>query len=362
MLAADKDRLVFEIKQKALALRKQELEMIVSRYTNLAGLCSIMAGFSFDAIVELEFPERFEDGTIPDDHILHMLKPVFYLACSISLTLSLYVVAVASFTVVHGHQLALLGAHANSLDRAVAVMLKQHNPLFVTSSSAMICVIIASTSIAWIKMDPPFAMAATIVFGVMMSATALALRRLDIQLSKSYLIHGDMRVLGSEGVGQVDLTRLYAVGGDVQLRRDTTYGGAGSEGRSSVRGALRRLQTWLRWTWGGDTSGSGANPKAGCQGGDSAICATQKPSALHFTLDAVTCYGMDHSASISQTDIAASTTHSITTSSVQSTPQGIRAAHLDHEAMGHVHPHPPQRDESNAKSVAFTKRIMTIPV
>jgi len=255
MLAADKDRLVYEIKQKALSLRKQELEMIVSRYNNLAALCSIMAGFSFDAIVELEFPEMYEDGTLPDNHILHALKPVFYLSCSLSLALSLYVVAVASFTVVYGHQLALLGSHARSLDKAVAVMLKQHNPLFVTSSSAMICVIIAATSIAWIKMDPPFAMVSTMVFVVMLAATARALHRLRSQLNRSYyLIHGDMRVLGNGGTGQVDLTRLDAAGGEVQLRRDTTYGN--SNDRRSIRATLRSWMPWL-WTAGSADRGGG---------------------------------------------------------------------------------------------------------
>jgi len=372
MLAADKDRLVYEIKQKALSLRKQELEMIVSRYNNLAGLCSIMAGFSFDAIVELEFPERFEDGTIPHDHILQMLKPIFYLACSLSLSLSLYVVAVASFTVVYGHQLALLGAHANSLDKAVAVMLKQHNPLFVTSSSAMICVVIAATTIAWIKMDPPFAMTATIIFGVMMAATMLALRRLNIQLSKSYLIHGDMHVLGNGGSGQVDLTRLYAIGGEVQVKRDTTYGGIGSEERRSVLGALRRLQAWMPWSWGGDASSNGAYPKAGRQGGDSTIhaksggwrenaecqdggnprdLAAQKPSMLHqhFTRDAANCYEMDPSAPISPIDTAASTMYSNIASSAHSTPRDIRAADLDLDPTG----------QSKAKSVVFTKQMRT---
>lgn len=380
---------MYEIKQKALALRKQELEMIVSRYNNLAALCSIMAGFSFDAIVELEFPEQFEDGTIPDGHIMHMLKPVFYLACSLSLSLSLYVVAVASFTVVYGHQLALLGAHDNSLDRAVAVMLKQHNPLFVTSSAAMICVIIASTTISWIKMDPPFAIAASTVFLVMMAATVLALRRLDIQLSKSYLIHGDMRVLGNGGTGQIDLTRLHATGGEVQVRRDTTYGCTGSEGRRSGRAALRRFQNWLPWSWGGAAPRSGPDAEAGRQGDDDAVCAKsagwgeaapckdcentrdlapQKPSGLPelFTRDAADCYQSDRSAAVptSPTETVASTVHSFIASFTHSTARAVRAANVERERdpMGPVPVHTLQREESKAKSVVFTKRMMTPPV
>ena len=34
--------------------------MLVSRYNNLAGRCSIAAGFSFDALIEIDFEEADE--------------------------------------------------------------------------------------------------------------------------------------------------------------------------------------------------------------------------------------------------------------------------------------------------------------
>ena len=54
MLAADKDRLIANVKQTALQLRQKELEYYVERYSNLATQSSILAGFAFDGLVELD--------------------------------------------------------------------------------------------------------------------------------------------------------------------------------------------------------------------------------------------------------------------------------------------------------------------
>ena len=54
MLAADKDRLIAGLKQNSLQLRQKELEYYIERYTNIATQASILAGFSFDALVELD--------------------------------------------------------------------------------------------------------------------------------------------------------------------------------------------------------------------------------------------------------------------------------------------------------------------
>ena len=54
MLAADKDRLIANVKQNALQLRQRELEYYVERYSNLATQASIIAGFAFDGLVELD--------------------------------------------------------------------------------------------------------------------------------------------------------------------------------------------------------------------------------------------------------------------------------------------------------------------
>ena len=89
MLAADKDRLIAAVKQNALTLRHKELDYFVERYTNIAtqvrpqslssplsktsldsffshpmhfkiSQASILAGFAFDSLVELEITEAMQ--------------------------------------------------------------------------------------------------------------------------------------------------------------------------------------------------------------------------------------------------------------------------------------------------------------
>ena len=73
MLAADKDRLIASAKQTALQLRHKELDYYIERYSNLATQSSILAGFAFDSLVELE---------IHDNGHAKWVESVFYTAGS----------------------------------------------------------------------------------------------------------------------------------------------------------------------------------------------------------------------------------------------------------------------------------------
>ena len=171
MLAASKDTLVAGLKQNALMLRHKELEYYVERYSNITtqastsaatalttalstaaltitatpttlssrtppssppppsppprsppppslpppspAQASILAGFAFDSLVELEIPNNVYESRAA-------VVSVYYIAASSTMALSLYTVCVSSFATVYGHRLALQGP-TGSVDRAVAV-------------------------------------------------------------------------------------------------------------------------------------------------------------------------------------------------------------------------------------------------
>ena len=100
MLAADKDRLVAGLKQHALHLRQKELEYYVERYSNITTQASILAGFAFDSLVELEIPEKWMTQRSG-------ICTVYYIAASCTMAFALYTVCVSSFATVYGHRLAL---------------------------------------------------------------------------------------------------------------------------------------------------------------------------------------------------------------------------------------------------------------
>ncbi len=86
MLQADKQVLLAGVKRNALELRQRELEFHVERYTNLATQASVVAGFSFESLVELEVPE----GTNP------LLSSFYFVFGSAAMALASYVLCAAS--------------------------------------------------------------------------------------------------------------------------------------------------------------------------------------------------------------------------------------------------------------------------
>ena len=131
------------MKKDALELRNKELDFNVERYTNLATQASVMAGFSFESLVELEVPE----------HTNEYLSSIYFVFGSLAMSLSLYVLCVSSFCCVYGHRLALQGPHG-SLERAVVLMIAYRSHIFATAGVALANLVAAAICMSWIKMGP----------------------------------------------------------------------------------------------------------------------------------------------------------------------------------------------------------------
>lgn len=141
MLQADKQVLLARTKQSALELRQRELEFHVERYTNLATQASIVAGFSFESMIELEIPEGTNEWVL-----------AFYFVFGASaMALALYVVCIASFACVFGHRLALQGPHG-SLEKAVHILIDHRIHIFFTAGVSLAFLVLTAVLLAWIKM------------------------------------------------------------------------------------------------------------------------------------------------------------------------------------------------------------------
>ena len=165
MLAADKDRLIASAKQTALQLRHKELDYYIERYSNLATQASIIAGFAFDSLVELEI----QPPPIGPAHA-KWVEAFYYTAGSCCMAFALYTLCVASFAIVYGHRLALQGP-TGSVERAVAVMMKSRASIFISFALALFCLLTAATAMAWVKMGDAAA-GVTGVFGLLFQMAA----------------------------------------------------------------------------------------------------------------------------------------------------------------------------------------------
>ena len=151
MLQADKQKLLTDAKRNALELRQLELDFNVERFTNLATQASVIAGFSFESLVELEVPE--------DTH--WMLSSAYFIFGSAAMAISLYCLVVASFACVLGHRLALQGPHG-SLERAVNIMVSHRVHIFSAAGVSLLCLVFAAVLMSWIKMGPAAVVVSTI--------------------------------------------------------------------------------------------------------------------------------------------------------------------------------------------------------
>ena len=281
MLQADKQLLLAGVKRNALGLRQRELEFNVERYTNLATQASVIAGFSFESLVELEVPE----GT----HWL--LSSVYFVFGSSAMALSLYVLCVASFGVVFGHRLALQGPHG-SLERAVTILISHRLHLFSVAGLALACLVLAAVCMSWIKMGA----AAAVVSGIFVAffvAVAWRLRLMavlfDIPLQQ--LVTGAVTVAPPNQPAHAGLDLSHLNPGARAAAASSSSGAAGGA-------AGLRYQEFLdeeeRIDGAGGAGGAGGGGAGGGGGGAAGLASPPRPVSLQAGAGAGSVYHEGH--------------------------------------------------------------------
>ena len=182
MLAADKDRLVARLKQNALTLRQKELEYYVERYSNITTQASILAGFAFDSLVELDITEAMEQTLT--DRGLHWMQTAYYISASMTMAFALYTLCVSAFATVYGHRLALQGPQG-SHDVAVETLRHESVLIFVAFGLSLVSMIVCACAMAVIAFGPGAA-AACAVFMTSLLAQAWRLCVLTSELKANH--------------------------------------------------------------------------------------------------------------------------------------------------------------------------------
>ena len=247
------------VKRNALELRQRELEFHVERYTNLATQASVVAGFSFESLVEIEVPE----GTHP------LLSSCYFIFGSSAMALALYVLCVASFACVFGHRLALQGPHG-SLERAVHILIQHRAHIFTAAGVSLFCLVGAAVLMAWMKMG----YAAFVVTLIFLAFAYFVYVRLMLMFD-TFAIPDDQLVTGATRVhnpcgsgGAVDLSRLNPASRSYGAAR-ACGGSPASEpvGDSSIPPQLRMQQQQPPAAAGAATTAAAAAGGGGGSGG-----------------------------------------------------------------------------------------------
>ena len=283
MLQADKQLLLAGVKRNALGLRQRELEFNVERYTNLATQASVIAGFSFESLVELEVPE----GT----HWL--LSSVYFVFGSSAMALSLYVLCVASFGVVFGHRLALQGPHG-SLERAVTILISHRLHLFSVAGMALACLVLAAVCMSWIKMGA----AAAVVSGIFVAffvAVAWRLRLMavlfDIPLQQ--LVTGAVTVAPPNQPAHAGLDLSHLNPGARAAAASSSSGAAGGAAGLRYQEFLDEEER-IDGAGGAGGAGGGGAGGGGGGGGAAGLASPPRPVSLQAGAGAGSVYHEGH--------------------------------------------------------------------
>ena len=283
MLQADKQLLLAGVKRNALGLRQRELEFNVERYTNLATQASVIAGFSFESLVELEVPE----GT----HWL--LSSVYFVFGSSAMALSLYVLCVASFGVVFGHRLALQGPHG-SLERAVTILISHRLHLFSVAGLALACLVLAAVCMSWIKMGA----AAAVVSGIFVAffvAVAWRLRLMavlfDIPLQQ--LVTGAVTVAPPNQPAHAGLDLSHLNPGARAAAASSSSGAAGGAAGLRYQEFLDEEER-IDGAGGAGGAGGGGAGGGGGGGGAAGLASPPRPVSLQAGAGAGSVYHEGH--------------------------------------------------------------------
>ena len=150
MLAAERQVLDAHLRNELQNLRLLEINNIVNRFEKSLTPATLIAGFCFAAMAELEVLETERVG-----YLSHIFQAVFYISAIIALALSLLVLCVSTMGIVFAQRLGVQATAEQSSSHTL--MVAELNSAFVSVLIAlalsMVFVLIAALAMVWTK-DP----------------------------------------------------------------------------------------------------------------------------------------------------------------------------------------------------------------
>ena len=100
MLSADKDLLLAKLNQDLLSLHLLELNTVLNRFQNTIAISSLVGGFAFAAIIEVELNENEEEERRMKER--YVAEGIFFTSASLTLALAMFAMAVSTYAAILG--------------------------------------------------------------------------------------------------------------------------------------------------------------------------------------------------------------------------------------------------------------------
>ena len=200
MLSADKDLLLAKLNQDLLGLHLLELNTVLNRFQNAIGASSLLGGFAFAGIVELQLI----DG---ENQTQLLAESVFYLSASLTLALAMFVMSVSTYASILGYRLSIQSTDQQSITRATSMLLGYYKWVLFAGVLALFTIIIAAMAVVFFKAEKTVRWPATMIFLVSIPAIAGTLFGLHVSMAGLDTLNDNSKVAmaGDDG-SNVNLT------------------------------------------------------------------------------------------------------------------------------------------------------------
>jgi len=184
MLVAEKQLLDANLRNDLMMLRRLELKMMVNRFMNVIPAATLIAGFTFSGLVEMNLLATEDLNSSP---LLMGAANVFHLFGAIALSTSCYAVSVSSIAIVLGQRLAV---------QATAQQTSKHSANMKELSNKFVCVLaalgVALTAVAgaaictiWVRAAGAISIAATVVISLLLPFSIWSIWTMNSRINDS---------------------------------------------------------------------------------------------------------------------------------------------------------------------------------
>lgn len=225
MLAADKQLMDAQLRNDMQQLRMLEITNIVNRFQSALTPATLIAGFCFSSIVEIDIIRSDEVGSAA-----LFFEPVFYVTASIGLALALYVVFISSMGIIFGQRLTVQASAAQGLEHEATV--KELNDKFmlvlIALGSSMVAVVVSAVAVVWVK-DPSgegrygtfdtsncIAISTSVITALVIVLTAATMMQMSCRLHTTNPADARIMLRTSSHHDLSEVTEFYVTGGDSQ--------------------------------------------------------------------------------------------------------------------------------------------------
>lgn len=185
MLVAEKQLLDANLRNDLQQLRRLELKMLVNRFSTAVPAATMIGGFTFTGVVEIDL---LEPSYVDHDSFTRLLAGLFHVFGALALSASIYALTVCSLAIVLGQRLAVQATvgQTKKHEQNVKELSFKFNTVLFSIAVSLSGVVGASLCAIWARFGGEFhtAIVATALFVLVLPFIAWSTYTMNLRLNE----------------------------------------------------------------------------------------------------------------------------------------------------------------------------------